>query len=119
MNSYDYFYCFNGTWFYLYFLSITKYNFTKISGYCIFWYWDYICLASLKYIKKEHIKQDYSENLPRDTYDINLIDLVLKRFIFKIIGVILDFLPWWTLKVIYFLLGMVFMGFSIFLLTIL
>jgi uncharacterized membrane protein HdeD (DUF308 family) len=63
-------------------------------------------LASISYEKESHKKQNYAERSRRAG---TLSDWIL--------GMILDRTPWWLLKIVFFLFGVLFIGFGIFLMT--
>jgi disulfide bond formation protein DsbB len=65
-----------------------------------------IVLASVSYDKKSHKKQDYAKRYRRAG---TLSDWIL--------GKILDMTPWWLLKAFYLLVGVLFICFGIFLMT--
>lgn len=62
--------------------------------------------ASFSYDKESHKKQEYAKRSLRAG---TLSDWIL--------GKILDLTPWWLLKMVYLLLGVLFMCFGIFLMT--
>jgi hypothetical protein len=55
------------------------------------------------YNKKEHEKQDYEKGFKEDNF--GLIDSIINPIIGKIVGR----LPWWTMKVIFILIGVALM----------